>query len=61
MSRKSKKAARVGLAPQKRQTHVLGHSTLTGTRVLRPAGKGGTVSLRQVRIALRALNASRIK
>jgi len=41
---------------------ILGHSALTGTRVLRPApAKGGTVSRRQVRAALRKLTVDDLK
>jgi hypothetical protein len=58
MNRKAKKAA--GFAA-KRKVDVLGRSALTGTRVLRPAAKGGTVSLRQVRSALRTLSAGAVK
>lgn len=60
MSRKSKKASRTDFAAR-RKANVLGRSALTGTRVLRPAAKGGTVSLRQVRIALRTLSTSAFK
>lgn len=50
-----RKSKHLGTSASKRKA-VLGHSSLTGTRVLRPATtKGGTVSLRQVRAALRKL------
>jgi hypothetical protein len=52
-----KKTTPTGLAA-KHKASVLGRSALTGTRVLRPASKGGTVSLRQVRSALRRLDVS---
>ena len=34
----------------------LGRSALTGTRILRPAARGATISFSQVRSALRALS-----
>jgi len=55
-----KKATQTGVAARHRAT-VLGRSALTGTRVLRPASKGGTVSLRQVRRALQTLDARAAK
>jgi len=45
------------VAPARKRADVLGYSSLTGTRVLRPApAKGGTVSAAQVRAALRRLS-----
>jgi hypothetical protein len=42
----------------KQKAQTLGRSSLTGTRVLRPVTKGGTISLDQVRSAVRALSAA---
>jgi hypothetical protein len=55
MTHKSKSVGNSTAAALKSKS-ILGRSALTGTRVLRPAAaKGGTVSRRQVRAALRRL------
>jgi hypothetical protein len=51
MSLKTKKASH-----PKKPGKTLGRSALTGTRIQRPAARGGTISLSQVRSALRALS-----
>ena len=60
MTLKSKKTGHTRVAA-KHKMKVLGRSALTGTRVLRPATKEGTVSLSQVRRAVRALGAGTAK
>jgi hypothetical protein len=57
MAKVMKKSARMNAAA-KRPATVLGRSARTGKLVLRPAGKGGTVTMSQVRSALRALAAT---
>lgn len=57
MAKVMKKSARMNAAA-KRPASVLGRSARTGKLVLRPAGKGGTITLSQVRSALRALGAT---
>jgi hypothetical protein len=57
MAKVMKKSARTNAAA-KRPATVLGRSARTGQRVLRPAGKGGTITMSQVRSALRALGAT---
>jgi hypothetical protein len=57
MAKVMKKTTR-GKAAAKRPASVLGRSARTGKLVLRPAGKGGTVTLSQVRSALRSLRAA---
>ena len=52
MTVKAKKAAHLVAAKKK----VLGRSALTGTRVLAPASKGASVSVHQVRRALKTLD-----
>ncbi len=61
MPRKSK-STRNSKPSASKPKGILGRSALTGTRVLRPAtAKGGTVTLRQVRAALRTLTADDLK
>jgi hypothetical protein len=60
MTLKAKKTAHTG-GFAARHKKVLGRSALTGTRVLAPASKGATVSVRQVRSALRTLDAHAAK
>jgi hypothetical protein len=56
--RQKQKALQVGTLKHKK---VLGRSALTGTRVLAPASKGASVSVHQVRRALKTLDSHATK
>ena len=58
MTVKAKKSVHSLTAKPKK---VLGRSALTGTRVLAPASKGATVSVSQVRRALKTLDSHATK
>jgi hypothetical protein len=60
MTKMMKKSTRVKAAV-KRSATILGRSARTGKLVLRPAGKGGTITLQQVRKAIRALGLASAK